>query len=99
MRRVIFLTTNADKHAEIAALLRPDVEVERRTAQLAVPPSAVPSEVAEYRALQAFRAFRGPVFAEALAIELGDGVVSGASYRQAFEQIGGSSWLKKHDGV
>ncbi len=99
--RIVFLTTNAEKHLEVSALLKREAgaDVERRTATLAIPPSVAPAEVAEYRALQAFKFFREPVFAEALAIELADGLVSGASYRQAFEQPGGSSWLKKHDGA
>lgn len=98
---VFFLTTNVDKHAEISALLKREagVEVERRTATLPVPPSVVPREVARFRALAAHQTLGGPVFAEALAIELGDGMVSGASYRQAFEQSGGSPWLKRHDGA
>lgn len=98
---VFFLTTNVDKHAEIAALLKREagVVLDRRTATLPVPPSVVPREVARFRALAAFQALNGPVFAEALAIELADGMVSGASYRQAFEQPGGSPWLKKHDGA
>ncbi len=101
MRRVLFLTTNAGKHAEIAALFARecDFEVERRTATLPIPPSVIPGEVARFRALAAFGVLRNAVFAEALAIELADGLVSGASYRQAFEQPGGSSWLKKHDGA
>lgn len=101
MPRVLFLTTNAEKHAEVSALLEHEagVTVERRTATLAVPPSVIPGEVAEYRSIQAFRAFREPVFAEALGIDLPDGLVSGASYRQAFEQPGGSPWLSKHDGA
>lgn len=100
MARVIFLTTNPDKHAEVASLLSEvaGVECEQRSAKLPVPPSMQPGEVARFRALEAFQVFRAPVFAEALAIELPDGLVSGASYRQAFEQPGGSSWLKKHDG-
>ena len=101
MGPVFFLTTNVDKHAEVAALLKRDaaVVVERRTATLPVPPSVVPREVARFRALAAFQVLAGPVFAEALGIELGGGMVSGASYRQAFEQLGGSPWLKRHDGV
>lgn len=101
MGPVFFLTTNVDKHAEIAAMLKREtgVLVERRTATLPVPPSVVPREVARFRALAAFQVLAGPVFAEALGIEIGDGMVSGASYRQAFEQAGGSPWLKRHDGA
>ena len=101
MQRVIFLTTNPGKHAEIEALLAREagVEVERRTETLPVPPSVIPADVARFRAIEAYRALGVPVFAEALAIELADGMVSGSSYRQAFEQPGGSSWLKKHDGA
>lgn len=101
MGPVFFLTTNVDKFAEVAALLTRDagVAVERRTATLPVPPSVVPREVARFRALAAFQVLAGPVFAEALGIEVGGGMVSGASYRQAFEQAGGSPWLKRHDGV
>ena len=100
MAALYFLTTNQDKHTEIAELLHEvaNVEVEQRSARLPVPPSNAPGEVARFRALEAFKVLRAPVFAEALAVELADGLVSGASYRQAFEQHGGSSWLKKHDG-
>jgi inosine/xanthosine triphosphate pyrophosphatase family protein len=99
MGPVFFLTSNEAKCTEIAAMLLggAKVTVERRTASLPVPPSIAPAEVARFRALKAFAILGGPVFAEALSIELDDGVVSGASYRQAFEQPGGSSWLKKHD--
>lgn len=99
-RALVFLTTNEQKYEEIAALLEEEagVDVERRTERLPVPPSNMPGDVAKFRALEAFKVLRAPVFAEALAIELADGALSGASFRQAFEQPGGSSWLTKHDG-
>lgn len=99
--RIVFLTTNEDKWAEIADLLEDEagVDVVRRSERLPVPPSTKPGEVATFRALQAFPLVKAPVFAEALEIELADGTLSGASFRQAFEQPGSpSSWLVKHDG-
>ena len=97
---LFFLTTNVDKFEEIADLLAEelDVEIERRTARLPPPPSSVPSDVARFRALEAFKVLRAPVFAEALAIEMPDGALSGASFRQAFEMPEGAAWVKKHDG-
>lgn len=102
-RVVFFLTTNDDKYEEIASLFEDelglDLEVERRSERLPVPPSTVPDEVAKFRAIEAFKVLKTPVFAEALAIELADGALSGASFRQAFEAPGGAStWLTKHDG-
>ena len=100
-KNLIFLTTNEEKFEEIAALLEEELagtHVERRTTRLPVPPSIVPAEVAPFRAAEAFKVFRVPVFAEALSVELADGVVAGTSFRQAFEEPGGSSWLKRHDG-
>jgi inosine/xanthosine triphosphate pyrophosphatase family protein len=102
-RVIVFLTTNEDKYEEIAGLLEDevgeDLEVDRATERLPIPPSSVPGEVAKFRALEAFKILKEPVFAEALAIELADGALSGASFRQAFEAPGGaSSWLTKHDG-
>ena len=98
----VFLTTNEEKFEEIAALLEEEagLDVERRTARLPFPPDNTdPAGVARFRSLKAYGVFRQPVFAEALAIELADGTLSGASYRQAFEEPGGSPWLKKHDGA
>ena len=99
--RIVFLTTNEDKWAEIADLLEDEagVDVVRRSERLPVPPSNDPGEVAKFRALQAFPIVKSPVFAEALEIAMADGTLSGASFRQAFEQPGKpSSWLTKHDG-
>ncbi len=95
-----FLTTNPEKYEEIAALLEEEagVDVQRRSERLPIPPTNAPSEVAKFRALEAFKVLNGPVFAEALCIELPDGMLSGASYRQAFEDPAHSTWLKKHDG-
>ncbi len=96
-----FLTTNEEKFEEIAGLLEEEAEVqiERRTARLPVPPSGGPGAVARFRAQEAFKVLGAPVFAEALSIELADGVVSGASFRQAFEDPEGSAWRKRHDGA
>lgn len=95
-----FLTTNLEKFEEVADLLDEDygIAIERRTARLPVPPSNAPGEVAKFRALEAFKVLRAPVFAEAVAIELPDGALSGASFRQAFEMPEGAGWVRKHDG-
>lgn len=97
---LFFLTTNVDKFEEVADLLEEDygIRIDRRTARLPVPPSNTPGEVAKFRATEAFKVLRAPVFAEAVAIELPDGALSGASFRQAFEMPEGAGWMKKHDG-
>ena len=97
---LFFLTTNLEKFEEVADLLDEDygIQIDRRTARLPVPPSNTPADVARFRALEAFKVLRAPVFAEAVAIELPDGALSGASFRQAFEMPEGAGWVKKHDG-
>ena len=97
---LFFLTTNVEKFEEIADLFDEDygIQIDRRTARLPPPPSNTPGEVAKFRALEAFKVLKSAVFAEAVAIELADGALSGASFRQAFEMPEGAGWLNKHDG-